>query len=199
MAYVPAGTYSVSATETGYYPLSKNITVTGNMNLLVVLTKEPAVTSQKTNNTTMAQAFNATITNVQNNYTAGFVGVTFNATANSTLVITVPYSALSADYKNLTVSQLLSSKVYIDGVSYSNFSITLSSNYNVTLSVFGYKGDPELQWYFVPYAKVVTSPLPQKTIKPSSLNPELLYGLIAVAALVVVVAAAVVIQTRRKR
>lgn len=199
MAYVPAGTYSVSATETGYYPLSKNITVTGNMNLLVVLTKEPAVTSQKTNNTTMAQAFNATITNVQNNYTSGFVGVTFNATANSTLVITVPYSALSADYKNLTVSQLLSSKVYIDGVSYSNFSITLSSNYNVTLSVFGYKGDPELQWYFVPYAKVVTSPLPLKTVKPSSLNPELLYGLIAVVALVVVVAAAVVIQTRRKR
>ncbi len=199
IAYVPAGTYSVSATEAGYYPLSKDVTVTGNMTLSMVFTKEPSVTSQKANDTTLAQAFNATITNVQNNYTAGFVGVTFNATANSTLVITVPYSALSADYKNLTVSQLLSSKVYINGLSYSNFSITLSSNYNVTLSVFNYNGDPVLQWYFIPYAKVVTSPLPLKTVKPNGLNPELLYGLVAVAALVVVIAAVMVVQTRKKR
>ena len=199
IAYVPSGTYSLSATEVGYYPVSKNMTVTGNMSLFIVLTKEPSVTSQKANDTTLAQAFNATITNVQNNFTAGFVGVTFNATANSTLVITVPYSALSADYKNLTVSQLLSSKVYINGLSYSNFSITLSSNYNVTLSVFDYKGDPVLQWYFIPYAKVVTSPLPLKVAKPSGLNPELLYGLVAVAALVVVIAAVIVVQTRKKR
>ena len=94
---------------------------------------------------------------------------------------------------------MLSSKVYINGLSYSNFSITLSSNYNVTLSVFDYKGDPVLQWYFIPYAKVVTSPLPLKVAKPSGLNPELLYGLVAVAALVVVIAAVIVVQTRKKR
>lgn len=199
IAYVPAGTYLVSATEDGYYPVSKNITVDGGMNLLVVLTKEPLATSQKTNNTTLVQAFNASITSIQNNYTAGFVGVTFNATTNSTLVITVPYSALSTDHKNLTVNQLLSSKVYINGVSYSNFSITLSSNYNVTLSIFGYKGDPVLQWYFIPYAKLVNLPLPKKAVPPTGLNPELLYGLIAVIALILVVSTAVVIQTRKKR
>lgn len=142
VAYVPQGTYSVSVYEQGYFPTSLSVTATSNVSLYFDLTPEPAATSVSSNGTASAQGYNTTVANVTVNN--GAVSVNFNASANGTLVMQIPYTSL----QNITLSQLLNSKIYISGKEYSNFTVTLTSNYTVFVTVKGLSGDPTLYWVY---------------------------------------------------
>lgn len=192
--YVTAGTYHISAAENGYVPVSKNVTINSNKSFVITLLHLPKITSSLTNLSAIVQGYNATIENVNANYSQGFIGVTFNASSNSTLVISVPLSTLSAHYGNLTLTELINSRVYIGNKPYSNFSITLSSNYTVTLTVHNYTGDPSLYWVFTPYSSFI----PASPASPVT-SPYLLYAVLGAIVVIAVVGAAVSVTRRRKR
>lgn len=193
--YVTSGTYHISAAENGYVPVSKNVTVNSNKSFLITLRHLPKLSSSVTNSSAVAQGYNATVENVNANYSQGFIGVTFNASSNSTLVISVPLSTLSSHYRNLTLTELINSKVYIGNKLYSNFSITLSSNYTVTLTVYNYTGDPSLYWVFTPYSSYV----PASATPPAGISPYLLDGIVGVIVVIAIAGVAFSVTRRRKR
>lgn len=193
--FVTAGTYHISASENGYFSITKNVTISSNQSFVITLKQLPRMTSSVTNTSATAQGYNATVESVNANYSQGFIGVTFNASSNSTLVISVPLSMLSSHYRNLTLTELISSKVYIGNKLYSNFSVTISSNYTVTLTVHNYTGDPSLYWVFTPYSTFAPASPPST----SAHSPYLLYGVIIIAVIVVIAGASVAVTRRRKR
>lgn len=124
---------------------------------------------------------------------AGSISVTYSASSNGTLLVSVPYS----DLANRTIAEVLSSRVYVNGVQYANFSITLTSSYLVTLSVTVLAGDPTLVWAY----SVAVSPPGHRSPTPASFLgltwPGGLYVLVGLSGAVVV--ALVVVATRRRR
>ena len=105
----------------------------------------------------------------------------FNATANGTLTVEVPFS----DMSNTNITDILHSRVYINDVQYSNFSITISSNYTIILKVMDLSGDPTLIWAYSPS---YVAPFP---VAPSPNGPgfQSLYIVGAIAAAIVIIGA----------
>ena len=185
---VPTGKYTVSAYHEGYFPMSRNLTITSSMTVNFYLMKEPAkANSSIVRNGTAATGYNVTVSGLVNGN--GLVSVNFTATTNGTLTVSIPYT----DMKNATIAEILNSSVYINGARDKNFSITLTSNYTVILTVYNLSGDPTLYWTYSPSA--VLPPPSSPTSPPSSLLED---G-IAIAAIVVVVAIIGVVMARRKK
>ncbi len=185
---VPTGKYTVSAYHEGYFPMSRNLSITSSMNVNFNLMKEPATAnSSKIRNSTIATGYNVTVFGLVNGN--GLVSVNFTATTNGTLTVSIPYT----DMKNATIAEILNSSVYINGARDKNFSITLTSNYTVILTVYNLSGDPTLYWTYSPSA--VLPPPSSPTSPPTSLLED---G-IAIAAIVVVVALIGVVMARRKK
>ena len=113
--YVSPGEYTVSAFKNGYFPLSEKVNITSNTVLDLTLMKEPSPSTQVSNDNVSAMGFNASISSVVlgNN---GTVTLQFNATANGTLTVEIPFS----DMSNTNITDILHSRVYINDVQYSN-------------------------------------------------------------------------------
>lgn len=185
--YLPAGIYTVSVYEKGYFPTSTVVDATSSTNIYFALTPEPKVNSTAVSGSVTATGYNTSVSNVtiQN----GALTVNFTAKVNGTLVFQVPYSTL----KNITISNLLNSKVYINGKEYKNFTVTLTSNYTVFVTVKGLSGDPTMYWVYSPSYSI---PVTHST---SSLSPYLMYVIYGVIAVIVVVGAVFTATRLRKR
>ena len=186
-----AGTYTISVYESGYYPYSKNVTLSLSEVMNFTLLREPAATSTISTNNTVATGYNVTVSNLTTRN--GVISVSFSSSANGTLIVQIPY----ADMKNATISEILNSTVYINGVAYSNFTISISSSYTIILKVYGLKsGDPTLSWKYSPNG-VVSPPVPTTTVSPapSLLGYEILGAIVGVG----IVAGALIMTLRRRR
>ncbi len=186
-----AGTYTISVYENGYFPYSENVTLSSSRVMNFTLVKEPKATSTTSSNDTIATGYNVTVSNITTGN--GIISLSFNSSANGTLIVQIPYT----DMKNATISEILNSTVYINGVPYKNYTVSISSNYTIILKVFGLKsGDPTLYWKYSPNA-VIPSPTPPTTVSPtpSLAGYEVLGAIIAIG----IVAGAVVITVGRRR
>lgn len=191
---LPSGTYMISATAKGYYSQTRNITLNQNMeNVNFVLNPEPSPTSTRSISNVTANGYNVTISNLAMGN--GTISVTYTASVNGTLSIVIPYSEI----RNVTVNELLSSRIYINGTQYKNYTVAISSingTYNVILTVDNLSGDPTLYWLYSPSATVPIShnstPTGSQTIPPYLQE----FGLIALA---IVIAASVITITMRKK
>lgn len=114
----------------------ENIIIESNVQLNATLKIEPVPSSTVSSKNLSASGFNVTIANVT--LSKDLVNLTYTAGNNRTLTVSLPYSMVS----NLTTSQIMGSKVYINGTAYKNFTVTLTDNYTVILAVTGLKGDP---------------------------------------------------------
>jgi hypothetical protein len=187
---LPSGTYMISVTAVGYYSISKELNLTSNMELNFTLVPLPPVTSQQTVSNTSADGYNVTVSNLS--VGDGNISVTYNSTPNGTIVVILPYN----EVKNATVSELMNSTVYVNGVKYTNFTIALSTingTFDAILTVYGLNGDPVLIWAYSPSFKIPTHPVTPVSV---SSNSYLLYLAIGIAA-VVVIAVGVVLVRRR--
>ncbi len=188
---LPSGTYKVSVTATGYFSISENYSLTSNSELNFTLKKEPAPTSVETNSTVVASGYNVTVSNLTTGN--GNISLSYNASANGTLTVVLPYN----EVKNATLSDIMNSTVYVNGVKYTNFTLALSANngtFSVILTVYDLKGDPTLIWAYSPAVKVVPP------LKPSHSSPfdQYMYVIIGVAVALIVAISAVSIVRRKK-
>ncbi len=145
---LPAGEYNLSVTANGYYSYHTIIDLTANRTMNVTLRAVPVATSSVTVSNVTSTGYNVSIQKVSFNDTQ--VTVNYTATTNGTLVVALPYSQL----KDVTLSELLSSKVYVNGILEKNFTVTLTSSYNLILTVYNLTGDPTLEWAYSSKATV---------------------------------------------
>ena len=185
---LPAGTYTVSAYEKGYYPYSVTKDFSSSAVINITLKPEPASTSTTSSSNVTSTGFNVTVSDITTGN--GTISLKYSASSNGTIVVQIPY----ADMRNATISDILGSKVYANGTLYSNFSITITSNYTIILTVYGLKGDPVLTWAYIPSVSV-TPPLPAAP-PPASASPYLIYAIVAI---VIVAAIAGVLVARRRK
>ncbi len=136
------GTYTVSVSAPGYFPLSENLTIFASVTVNFTLTKVPGSTSMKITGNVTATGYNITVTELTSGN--GSISVTFTSQVNGTLLVTIPY----AEVENATLAQVLSSHVYVNGVLFTDFAITVTANYTVVLTVRGLPADPTLLWTF---------------------------------------------------
>jgi len=184
--YASSGTYTLSAYLNGYFPFSENIKVASNEEVNISLAREPVPTSVLASTNVTSDGFNVTVSNLTE--TSKNISLDFTSTGNGTITIAVPYS----DLKNLNLSEILHSRVYIGGTQYSNFTITVSSNFTVILTVKGLAGDPHLVWSFSSAPVIVPPPLKAPG------NSMLIYAGIA-AGIIIVIAGVGYWFTRRKK
>lgn len=169
---VPIGTYTVSVFESGYFPYSTPLTLRTNETKNFTLVKEPESTSTVVNNSLTAIGYNVTASNLSNN--GGEISLSFNSSANGSLIIAVPF----ADLENTSLSEILNSTIYINGVQYLNYTLSISSNYTVILNVYGLNsGDPKLYWEYSPSAIIPKPvvPSPKPVTQPLS-EPEIIFA-----------------------
>ena len=183
--YLSSGKYTVSTYLNGYFPTSQTVDVTGNTEFNLSLTKEPTPQSVVNDNNVSAMGFNVTISTVSSSAN-GSVSIQFNATTNGILTVEIPY----ADLANTNISDILHSRVFINGAQYSDFSIIISSNYTVVLKVMGLKGDPTLVWAYSP--SYVAPP-------SNGLGFPLMYIAGAIAAVILIAGVGIYVTRKRKR
>ncbi len=141
---VMPGVYDVSVTAPGYFPVGQRLALSASTVVAYTLTPEPAATSTESSGAVTAIGYNVTILTLENR--TGRITVTFTAGSNAELLITVPYAAVA----NVTIGEILSSQVYVNGVTSTDFTITLTSTYLVTMAVSGLPADPTLVWALSP-------------------------------------------------
>ena len=189
---LPSGTYTISLSATGYYSQTRNITLNQNLeNQNFVLVKEPAPTSSESVSNVTATGFNVTISGLQ--LGNGTIAVSYNASENGTLSVTIPYSEI----RNVTISELLSSKIYINNIQYRNYTVAISSingEYNIILTVKNLTGDPTLYWLYSP-----SSSIPQQKNSSNSSSIPLNLQLVGMVAIALAITAAVLAVSLRKK
>ncbi len=189
---LPSGTYTISLSAIGYYSQTMNITLNQNMeDENFVLVKEPSPTSSESTSNVSAAGFNVTISGLA--IGNGTVSLKYTASVNGTLTVTIPYSEIS----NVTVSELLSSKIYINGIQYKNYTVAISSidgSYDVILTVKNLSGDPTLYWLYSPSASIPAPLKSSSSTLPFSLQ---LLGMLAIA--ILAVAVVVTFAMRKKK
>jgi YVTN family beta-propeller protein len=150
---VPAGSVTISAVENGYYPFSETLNLSSSTTLKTIsLVKEPAPTSTSTSNGTVSTGYNVTVSGIKP--ANGYVSLNYTANPNGTLIIQLPYNEI----RNATITEILESKVYINGVQYKNFTISISSTGSAILTVTHLSGDPTLYWKYSPDASIPKTP-----------------------------------------
>ena len=188
---IPKGNYVVSAYSPGYFPYVTNISVSSDFTMNISLFREPAPTSTNHTGNVTASGFNVSIGKM--NISNGIVNLTYSSTSNGTLSISVPYNVV----KNLTISQILDSKVYINNTLYHNFSVAITSNLTVILTVSGLNGDPTLSWVLNPSVTITKLPFvpPSTPVK----NLQYAYYVLAILAIVVAIFAGMAWKFRRRK
>ncbi len=181
------GTYTVSVSAAGYFPLSENLTISSSVIVNFTLTKMPGSTSMKTTGNVTATGYNITVTRLTNGN--GSISVTFTSQMNGTLLVMIPY----ADVENATLAQVLSSQVYVNGVLFTDFAITVTANYTVVLTVRGLPADPTLLWKL---SSSGASPGPTSGFL--GLSGNLGYYLLTAIALIAIIAAVLVLALKHR-
>ncbi len=155
--YLPGGKYTASSYLDGYFPTSRTVQISGNTVINLNLTKMPSPESSLSKDNLTAVGFNISINGIDLLSNDAY-SVVYNSSANGTLLLSVHLSNLSGT----NISDILESRVFINGVQYTNFSITFTYNYTVILKVMGLKGDPTLVWAYGPayVAPSANSPVP---------------------------------------
>lgn len=174
---LPSGSYTISVTAPGYYSRTANVTLDHNIiDENFSLAKLPGSTSKASASNVTATGYNVTINSLQTGN--GSISISYTATANGTLTITLPYNQV----KNVTVSELLNSRVYVNGIQYKNFTVAMTTeggNYSIILTVTNLSGDPTLTWLYSPTATL--PPSPNQLFPPISLSEWLVIATVAVA------------------
>ena len=173
---LPYGTYTISATDGGFYPATVTVALRGNItDENFSLSAEPVPASILISQNVTVEGFNAAVSSVS--IGAGNVSVTYTANSNGSLIIEIPYSMLSS----YSISDVLSSRLYINGTAYSNFTVAISARdgtYDAVIYARGLSHDPTLLW----------------VVSPSKQPESTLFGLngtgLEIAGAIVVVAAA---------
>lgn len=145
---LPAGSYNLSAYAPGYYAYLSILNLTANISKNISLVKAPVPTSTKSQSNVSSSGYNVTVTSLSVNNTQ--ISVNYSSTSIGELVVQLPYS----EVHNETVNQLTNSKVYVNGILVKNYTITISANYTVILTVYNLTGDPTLEWAFSSTATV---------------------------------------------
>ncbi len=187
---LPAGKYTVSLYYNRYFPYSKNISLVSSAMLNFTLEKEPAYTSYYSHSNITVCGYNATYSGIINGN--GNVSMNFNATNNGVIIVKIPYIYMN----NTSIQNILYSTVYINGISYSNYTITISSNYIVILTVKGLNGDPDLDWKYSPEAHVPVAP--HKAIPNKVVIPTIVYEIIAFIVIIGIQVSAAILYIRKK-
>ncbi len=187
---LPAGKYTVSLYYNRYFPYSKNISLVSSAMLNFTLEKEPAYTSYYSHSNITVCGYNATYSGIINGN--GNVSMNFNATNNGVIIVKIPYIYMN----NASIQNILYSTVYINGISYSNYTITISSNYIVILTVKGLNGDPDLDWKYSPEAHVPVAP--HKAIPNKVVIPTIVYEIIAFIVIIGIQVSAAILYIRKK-
>ena len=150
---IPDGSYHISVYSKGYFPYSVNVLLFSLTMMNFSLVKEPPANSTFDAGAAKADGFNVTLSNLKTGQ--GFISIDYTSRGNGSMVISIPFKMLS----NVTMSDILNSTVYIDNLTYSNFTISISSNYSILLKVYGLsKGDPTLYWKYQPSAVIPKYP-----------------------------------------
>jgi hypothetical protein len=189
--WLPMGSYDASFYASSYLPVTRLVNLTGPAWINVTLSAAPPASSQTSQGNVSVTGFSVQVNSVSSGPGAVSVNFTASASGNGTLEIQVPLASLA----NATISEVLASKVYVNGVSYQNFTITITSSGLVVLTVSGIKGDPSLRWVFHPGA----SPPPATPTPGPSTIPGWLIPAVAGIALVVAAVVGVWAWNRRKR
>ena len=146
--YIPSGNVTVSAYDNGYYSYSVTLNLQSSREINITLAKETQATSVKGENGTIASGYDVTISSITTE--KGIITVSYNTTTSGTLVVLLPENEILS----ATVADLLNSTVFIDGVQYDNFTITITSNGSAILTVYSLSGDPTLYWKYSPAGSV---------------------------------------------
>ena len=171
---LPAGSYILSASDSGYFPLSQKIILNTNLtNQNLSLFREVSPTSVVNLGNITAKGYNTTVSNLREG--TGNISLNFNATRNGTLIIEIPY----LNIENYSISSILNSKLFVNGSAYTNYTVAVSSSvsgYTIILLVRGLNGDPVLLWDLSP-ATVSPSGLPVL----NNFDLEIVAGIVIVA------------------
>lgn len=188
---LPAGNYTISVSDSGYYPAVKTIDLKGNITgENVTLTREPAPTSSKSVANVTATGYNVTVSNLTSGN--GTISLDYTSAPNGTVTVVIPYSQMG----NVTVSEILNSRVYVNGTRYTDFTVAISSQdgtYSVILTVNNLSGDPALVWLYSPSASLPTG---QKSSPPL---PAYVLDIGVIIVLAAIASALVLVARRRKR
>ena len=187
--YLPTGQYRVSVTAAEYMPESFNLPVNGNSSHDFVLQRLPENYTLTTCGIITIES--ASISLIMVNNTAGSVSVSYSSdTSAGTILIFAPLNNLTGS----SVSQALSSRVYINGDEISNYTVAITDNYTAILSVKINEGDPLITWLL---NSTFQPPLGNLTHESKVISPRDTGAYLALGALVVMLTVAVVL-TRRK-
>ncbi len=187
---IPEGEYDVSVTAAGYMPASFNLSVDRNLSHDFNLIRIHGDYTSISRGIVTIESENISLLTV--NYTSDSVSVDCTSLTDSgTLLILVSLGNLSGS----SVLQALKSRVYVNGNALSNYTITITANYTVILSVNIHKADPIITW-------LLNSTLPAPTRNLSSRsNPAFLGNagdFLTLGALIIILGAAFVL-VRKKR
>ena len=187
--YLPAGLYRVSVTATQYFPESFNLSVNGNSSRDFSLERLPENYTLITSGPVTVESANISLITI--NSTADSVSINYSSDTNDgTILIYVSLNNLTGS----SVSQALSSRVYINGDAVSNYTIAITCNYNVILSMSIRHGDPIITWLL---NSTLQPPLHNLSPKSKAISPQDAGAYIALGSLISILIAAVAL-TRRK-
>ena len=187
---LPVGNYTISVSGSGYYPSAKYVNLTGNIrNENITLVREPVPTSSKSAENVTATGYNVTVSNLTSGN--GSISLNYTSAPNGTVTVVIPYSQMG----NVTVSEILNSRVYVNGTRYTDFTVAISSQdgtYSVILTVYNLTGDPTLAWLYSPSASLPTGQKSSPPLSPYILDIGVIIALAAIASVLIMV-------SRRKR
>jgi hypothetical protein len=187
--YLPAGQYKASVTESEYMPESYNLSVSGNISRNFALDLIPARYALSTYGIVTVESANISLIMVNN--TAGSVSISYSSdTSEGTMLIYVPLNNLTGS----SVSQALSSRVYINGYAISNYTIAITGNYTAILSVNIHNGDPLIIWLL---NSSLQAPLRHLNNASKLISPQDAGAYLALGALVAVLLGAVALTRKR--
>ena len=183
---LPSGTYDISAADNGFFSQTKTITLSKNLSdINFTLLREPAPTVVLFSHNITAEGFNVSVSSLERGNDN--ISLNYSSAVNGTLIVELPYSIFSS----YSYSAILNSTIYVNGTTYSNFTIAIAAqggNYNIIISVMGLKGDPTLIW------SIGTVKQPPNTIFGVNLGDLEIVSIIVVIG----VAAALYIAIRRR-
>ncbi len=172
--WLPWGSYEASFYAFSYLPNSQAFNLTGGVWMNESLTPAPPPSSQVSQGNVSVTGYSVQVNSVSSSTNAVTVNFTASVSGNGTLQVALPFASLA----NVTLAEILNSTVYINGVRYHNFTISLSSSGEVVLTVTELHGDPTLRWVIGPAQALVPTPVPASSL-PGWLLP-LAVGLIVV-------------------
>ncbi len=178
------GRYTVSVTAAGFVPYTTVINITRNMSENFTLLPLPSLNSTFNDAGVSVLTSSGNITSMK--FNGSELELNFTSPEGGYLLISVPYSHM----ENTTLEEVLSSRVFVNGIQTSNYTVALTNNYTVTLYIH-LSGDPEIIW-------ILNSSLPAPPLSPGKGNSNHMVLEYALLAVMVIILAMSIIFVRRR-